>query len=170
MAVLALADRVEGGLVGRLDPDEHHVEARLHHAVHEGCVRGQIEAGLGIEEKGEVTLLLPAGQLWQQAADLAPVADEVIVHHEQGSPPAALEEPVQLRQELGGRLGAGLVAEELDNVAEFAMVGAPAGELQGGAPIVPAVHQIEPRRWRERKVGMGKVLVAMCRISPLEVL
>ena len=99
--VLALAGRLERGAVGRLDAHEHHVEARLDHLVHQGLVLGQIEAGLGEQGEGVVPLLLPAGQFGEQAPDLAPVADEVVVHHEEGAPPAPLVQQIHLRQELG---------------------------------------------------------------------
>ncbi len=154
LEVLLLAGGLEGAEVGRLDAEEHHVEARQDHLVHEGLVRGQIEAGFGEEGEGVMVRPLPGDQLGQQGAHLAAVADEVVVHQEERAAPAFPVEQVQLVEELRRTLGARASAEELDDVAELAVEGTAAGELKGHLGVVLPAHQVEAGRGRAGEVGL----------------
>jgi hypothetical protein len=96
---------------------------------------------------------------WEQAPDLSHVSDEVVVHHEQGAPPTLLVQDVQLVQDLGRGLGAGLAPEQLDDVAELAVVGTPSGVLEGHGRVLLPADEVEAWRRREGDVGLGRIQV-----------
>jgi len=70
---------------GRFDAQEHAEEIRRAHQAQQLRVVGQVQAGLGEEPERVVVRFLPPDDLRQQFLDPGLVADEVVVHEEQGA-------------------------------------------------------------------------------------
>ena len=87
------------------------------------------------------------------------VADEVVVDHEDRSSPLQPVQGVELGQDLVRRLGAGHLAVELDDVAEFAVERASAGELHAHRVVALQVDEVEARNRCSGHVGLPRLPV-----------
>ena len=92
----------------------------MHHA-HHLLVVSKVDRRLGGEAEGVAPFFLPGLDLGKQQFGVALVADEVVVHQEDGAPPPQLVEPSQLGHQLFGGFGAGLASVENDDVAKLAV-------------------------------------------------
>ena len=141
--VLVLARHRETCLVGRFDAQEHRLEPRLGHHPHHLLIRGEIHGGLGGEAERIPPLDLPLLDGRQQQLGVALVADEVVVHQEDGATPAQVVERLQLSHQLLGCLGARLAPVQHDDVAELALERATTRELHAHRVVGVELKQIE---------------------------
>ena len=169
VGVLRLLGLEQGLGIGSLDSQEHPVETGLDHGVHQFVVSGQVDAGFGKESEGIAALLLPLGHHGKKFQRLPLVADEVVVHQEDVAPPTQLIEGVELTQHLLRRLGPRHSAEELGDVAELAVEGAPPGELQAHRVVVLHVDEVKARGRRAGHIGFLRRPVGVLGGSGLKV-
>ena len=157
LEVLQLARLLQRLCGRRLDAEEYGGESRLHHRFDQGGQRGQVDARLGVELERAAVLLLPPRDLRQQLGCLAPVADEVVVDHEDRSTPPELVQRIELPQHLRRRLHPGVAAVQLDDVAELALERTAPRALHAHRRVARAVEQIESRRKGGGKIRLGVV-------------
>ena len=90
--VLVLAGQGEAGLIRGFDAQKHRLKAGFGHHLHHFVVGGQIDGGFCGESEGEAALHLPLFDGRQQQLGVALVADEVVIHQEDGPAPAQVIE------------------------------------------------------------------------------
>ena len=113
---------------------------------HQVVAAGQIDAGLGEDLEGEVVRAHPCAERPEQRQRLLAIADEVVVDHEERAAKARRQDGVELAAELRGLLGARPPAEQLDDVAEFAIEGTAAAPLHAHGVVGADVEQVVARR------------------------
>ncbi len=167
--VLRLERGAQGLGVRGLDPHQEVLEARGAKERQELLVLRDVEGDAGRELERLPVALQPAGELAEQGLGLRDVAHQVVVEEVDLS---SVAEPVQrldLGEDLRRALGAVAVVEQVDDVAEFAVVGAPPRELDRHVEVVPVVHQIEPGDGRPGEVRGAPRLVDPGGDSPGEI-
>ena len=97
---------------------------------------------------------LPRGDVGEELRHGLAVADEVVVDEEERSARAEADERVELGEHLRGRLHPRCTPEDLDDVAELAVEGAAARDLDRVARIPVELAQLETRHASERQHGL----------------
>ena len=140
--VLILAAFGQAAFVGRLDADEHGVEAGLGHQAEQLGVVDQVDGHLGAERHTRLAFA-PFDQRRQDLGlDLLLVADEVIVHEEDALAPTQGVQAIQLGDDLGGGLGARPMPEQGGHIAEVAADRAAARELDAEGVVMFEIDQL----------------------------
>ena len=138
-----LAGHRKACLIGGFDAEEHRFKAGLRHHPHHLVVGGEVHRGLSGEGEGIAPLDLPFLDRRQQQFGVAFVADEVVVHQEDGAAPAQVVEPLQLGHQLFRTLGAGLTPVQHDDVAELALERAAPRELHAHRVVGVEFEQVK---------------------------
>ena len=111
--------------------------------------------GLGIEGDDAAGALLPELELLGEGEGELVVADEVVIDDEDLVAPArGRGEASSSRDELGGRLRARAAAIDGDDVAELALEGTAARELDRHGGVLVEVEKVEARDWADRHVRL----------------
>ena len=152
--VLVLAGQGEAGLIRGFDAQKHRLKAGFGHHLHHFVVGGQIDGGFGGEGEGEAALHLPILDGRQQQLGVALVADEVVIHQEDGPAPAQVIEGLQFGHQLVGGFGAGLAPVEHDDVAELALERAAARELHAHRVVGIELEQVKAGDRRAGDIGL----------------
>ncbi|KMM17927.1 hypothetical protein SYNGFB01_01055 [Synechococcus sp. GFB01] len=79
---------MKAGFIGRFNAKEHRAKACGGHQIHQLLVAGQIYGGFGIKREWIAPLLHPRNHFLQQELDIALVANEIIIYHENAATPA----------------------------------------------------------------------------------
>ena len=148
-----LFDSCEARLPRGLDAHEDRGEAGPLHEGQELVVLGDVEADLGHELDGIAARPLPVAERRQEGLGLLLVADEVVVHDEDVCHAERVDR-LHLGQHLGDGLGPRAAAVHHDDVAELAVVGAAARELDGHAAVALDLEEIEARQRRVQHAGL----------------
>lgn len=124
--VLRLARGVQGLGVRGFDPHQEVLEASGSKERQELGVLRDVQGDTGRELEGMTTAVQPGRELAQQRLGLRDVPHQVVVEEVDLTPVPEPVQHLQLGEDLGRALGAVPVLEQIDDVAELAMVRAPA--------------------------------------------
>ena len=131
----------------RLDADEDRREVGLPHELQQLVVLGDVQRHLGHELERVAVGRLPGGERTQELLGLLLVPDEVVVHDEDVAQAEAVD-LAHLGHDLRDRLRARPAAVHDDDVAELAVEGAAAGELDRHRAVAIEPQQVEARQRR----------------------
>ncbi len=98
--------------------------------------------------------LLPFDQLTRKLQRLRMIADEVVIDNKHFVAPAQFAQYIELTNDLGRCLRPGPAAVDGNNVAEFALEGASARELDRHRSVFVAMQQVEAGHRAARHVGL----------------
>src|SRR5262249_3984674 len=113
-----------------------------------------IDRCFGEENERAIVLFSPNREIARQAQSIFGIADEIVIDNEYTIAPSQLAQPVQLRNYLSGRFESRLASVDRNDVAEFALEGAPARELDRHRPVLLPAQQIESRNWAAGHIGL----------------
>jgi hypothetical protein len=158
-AVVELVTLCEAVFVRGLDADKDGVEPGLEHEVHELLVVGEVDGDLCVKGKTGLALapLDEGGEYLLLEALL--VADKIVVDEKDRATPAEGKEAVEFGDDLVGGLCARAMAKERSDVAELAVIGAAARELDVHRTVAVEIEQV-PARGRgllDVREGVGGV-------------
>jgi len=151
--VLGLAALFEAFLDRRLEAYEDPLEPRQRHEVKELRIISQVKRRFREKQERIPPVLYPQDNLGKEDLDLFPVADEVVIHHEDLAPPAPCVQGLELLYDLPDSLRSGHTAIHCHNVAEFTVEGAATGILDRHEGIIIHVDEIPARNRGEGQVG-----------------
>ena len=153
--VVVLLHRLQRIGIGRFDAAEDRDEERLAHLLQNLRALGDVERRLAGEPHDVTGLLLPLDQMRQQVERRLSVADEIVVDEIHRASHPALEQFVELGDDLLRRLEPRIAAVQSGDVAEFALIWATARILDRTEEIFPDLGKLVGRN---RKVGHGDAI------------
>jgi len=169
VGILIFAAFGEAVDIGSFDADEEHGEACADHHLGELGVVGEVDGDLCDKGDGS-TGLLPLDESGHEVIFRGGfVADEVVIDEEDGSSPAGVMEGIEFGDDPGAGFDSRVAAEEGGDVAEFAVEGASAGELDAHGGVLGEIGELPERGGREGEVGELAVSVDTSRAATFEV-
>ena len=148
--VVFLGDGLERHRVRRLDAAEHRFEHRFAHQRENFRPLGDVQRRFAGQRIRIAVALLPIDQVRQELPHGAPVRDEIVVDEIHRAEQPAGQHLVEFGADLRGGLESRIASVERGNVAELALVGTAAGELDAADEITAELRQLIGR---DRKLG-----------------
>ncbi len=131
-------------------------EIRLAHLLENLRPLGDVERRLAGQTQDVTGLLLPLDQMRQQIERRLAVADEIVIDEIHRAGDAAFEQFVEFGGDLLRRFETRIATVQPRDVAEFALVGAPAGVLDAAEKIAPDLGKLIGRESETRSCRAGR--------------
>lgn len=153
--VLLLVHEAQGLGLRRLDAAEHGHEPRLAHLLQDIVPLGDVQCRLAVKLHGIAPGPLPGDEMWQQLPRRLAVTDKIVIDEVDRPLQACRDDGIQLGDDLLGGLQTGPAAVEFRDIAKFALIRAPARELDITEQIAVHIHETVGR---DRKLIEGQSL------------